>query len=100
MNRVKHIGIILGIVILPFLIFSQTAYASVVVDTFDQAAYAYYIGAGTIAIITQVLIGLMVGGAALIGIYRVRVKSFLANLFAGRKQDKDSGENKESGQGE
>ncbi len=87
MNRVKHIGIILGIVILPFLIFSQTA-------------YAYYIGAGTIAIITQVLIGLMVGGAALIGIYRVRVKSFLTNLFAGRKQDKDSGENKESEQGE
>jgi len=67
------------------LIFSQTVYASIDVGTFDGAAYAYYIDPGTGSIIIQVLIGSVVGGLAMIGVYRVRVKNFLLNLFKKRR---------------
>ena len=92
MNRVKHLGITLAVVISLFLIFSQTLYASIDAGTFDQAAYAYYIGPGTLTLISQVLIGLVIGGAAIIGIYRIRVKTFFANLFTRRRHDKESEE--------
>lgn len=90
MNRVKHIGIILGVVILLFLIFSQVAYASVDANAFDQAAYVYYIDPGTGSIVIQVLIGALVGGVAIIGVYRIRVKNFLLNLFKKRKGNEES----------
>ena len=92
MNRVKHLGITLAVVISLFLIFSQTLYASIDAGTFDQAAYAYYIGPGTLTIISQVFVGLLIGGAAIIGIYRIRVKTFFANLFTRRRHDKESEE--------
>lgn len=98
MNRLKHIGIILALSVSLFLIFSQTVYASVGPGIFGQPAYAYYIDPGTGSIIIQVLIGAVVGGMALIGAYRVRVKKFLTNLFSRHKQDNESGESKESGQ--
>jgi len=100
MNRLKHLGVTLAVVISLFLIFSQTVYASINAGTFDQAARAYYIDPGTGSIIIQVLIGAFVGGLALIGVYRMRVKNFLTNLFTGRKQDKESDENKESEESE
>ena len=100
MNRVKHLGIIFAVVISLSLIFSQTVYASIDAGTFDQAAYAYYIDPGTGSIIIQVLIGALVGGMALIGVYRTRVKNFLTHLFTGRRQDKESDENKESEESE
>ena len=90
MTRVKHLGITLAAIILPFLIFGQTVYASIDVGIFDQVAYAYYIDPGTGSIIIQVLIGAVVGGLALIGVYRVRVKNFLLNLFKKRKGDEAS----------
>jgi len=90
MNRGKYLGITLVTLISLFLIFSQTVYASIYVDTFDQAAYACYIDAGTGSIIIQVLIGSFVGGLALIGVYRIRVKNFLLNLFKKRKDDEES----------
>jgi hypothetical protein len=91
MNRVKHLGIILAVVISLFLIFSQTAYASIDASTSGQAAYPYYIDAGTGSIIIQFLIGSFVGLLAIIGVYRVRVKNFLRNLFKKQK----GGEEKE-----
>ena len=96
MNRVKQLGITLAVIISLSLVFSQTAYASIDVGTFDQAAYAYYIGPGTVTIISQVLIGLVIGGVAMVGIYRVRVKSFLTNLFTRRGHDKESEASEES----
>ena len=96
MNKVKHVGITLAVVISLFLIFSQTVYASIDVGTFDHAAYAYYIGPGTITIISQVLIGLAIGGVAMVGIYRSRVKYFLLNLFKKRKGDEESEESPDS----
>ena len=96
MNRVKRLGITLALSVSLFLIFSQTVYASIDVGTFDQAARAYYIGPGTITIITQVLVGLLIGGAAMTGIYRTRVKDFLTNLFTRRRHDKESKETEES----
>jgi hypothetical protein len=95
MNRLKHLGITLAAVISLFLIFSQTVYASVNAGTFDQTTRAYYIGPGTLTMITQVIIGLVIGGTAMIGIYRTRVKTFLTNLSAKRRHDKKSGENEE-----
>jgi len=95
MNRVKHLGITLAVVISLFLIFSQTVYASIDVGTSDQAVRAYYIGPGTITILTQVLIGFLIGGAAMIGIYRTRVKDFLTTLFTRRRHDKESKESEE-----
>ena len=100
MNRVKQLGITLAVIISLSLVFSQTAYASIDVGTFDQAAYAYYIDPGTGSIIIQVLIGALVGGLALIGVYRVRVKNFLTNLFTGRRQNKEIGESKEGEESE
>jgi len=100
MNRLKHLGVTLAVVISLFLIFSQTVYASIDVGTSDQAAYAYYIGPGTLTIISQVLIGLVIGGAAMIGIYRTRVKSFLTNLFTRRRRDDESKESEEGEEGE
>ena len=90
MNRVKHLVITLAIVISLFLIFSQTAYASIDANTFYQTAYTYYIDPGTGSIVIQVLIGALVGGVALIGVYRMRVKNFLLNLFKKRKDDEES----------
>lgn len=90
MNRVKRLGIALAVIILLSLIFSQTVYASIDVGTFDQAAYAYYIDPGTGSIIIQLLIGAVVGGLALIGVYRMRVKNFLHNLFKKRKGNEES----------
>jgi len=90
MNRVKRLGITLVVIILLFLIFSQTVYASIDVGTFAQAAYAYYIDPGTGSIVIQVLIGALVGGVALIGVYRIRVKNFLLNLFKKRKGNEES----------
>jgi len=90
MYRAKHLGIALVTIILLFLIFSQTAYAFIDVGTFDQATYAHYIDPGTGSIIIQVLIGALVGGVALIGVYRIRVKNFLLNLFKKRKGNEES----------
>jgi hypothetical protein len=90
MNRVKHLGITLAVIISLSLLFSQTVYASIDIGTFDQAAYAYYIDPGTGSIVIQLLIGAVVGGLALIGVYRMRVKIFLHNLFKKRKGDEDS----------
>ena len=95
MNRVKHIGIILAVVISLFLIFSQTAYASIDVATFDQPAYAYYIDPGTGSLIIQVLIGAVFAGLAMIGVYRMRVKTFLSSLFARRRHEKEVGDSEE-----
>ena len=96
MNRIKYLGITLAVVISLFLIFSQTIYASIDVGTFDQAARAYYIGPGTITIISQVLIGLLIGGAAMMTLYRTRVKDFLTSIFTRRRQDEESEESEES----
>lgn len=100
MNRLKHLGVTLAVVISLFLIFSQTVYASIDAGTFDRATSAYYIDPGTGSIIIQVLIGAFVGGLALIGVYRMRVKNFFTNLFSRHKQDNESGESKESGESE
>lgn len=90
MNRVKHIGITIAVIIFLFLIFAQTVYAAIDVGTFDRNSYAYYIDPGTGSIIIQVLIGAVVGGLALIGVYRMRVKNFLLNLFKKRKGNEES----------
>ena len=89
-NRVKQLGIILPVSISLSLIFSQTAYASIDVGTFDHSVYTCYIDPGTGSIIIQVLIGALVGGMAMIGIYRMRIKDFLHNLFKKRKGDEES----------
>ena len=90
MDRVKRLGIILAVVISLFLIFSQTVYASIDIATFGQAAYTYYIDPGTGSIIIQILIGSVVGGLAMIGVYRVRVINFLRNLFKRRRSHEES----------
>jgi hypothetical protein len=100
MNRLKYLGITLAVVISLFLIFSQTVYASIGIGAFGQAAYTYYIDPGTGSIIIQVLVGAVVGGLALIGVYRTRVKNFFTNLFTRRRQDNESDESKESGESE
>ena len=96
MRHWRHLLITLAGIILLFLIFSQTVYATIDVGTFDEAAHAYYIGPGTLTIISQVLIGLVIGGAAMTGIYRVRVKNFLTNVFARRRHKEEGGETEET----
>jgi hypothetical protein len=98
MNRVKRIGIITAVVGLLFLIFSQTAYASIEAGTRVQATYSYYLGVGTIRMLLQVLAGVGIGILVMVfSVYRTRVKFFLSNLFTGRKHGNESEESEESG---
>jgi len=90
MKQLKHLGTTVAIVISLFLIFSQTVYATADIVAFDQLGRAYYIDPGTGSIIIQVLIGAVVGGLALIGVYRVRVKNFFTNLLRKRKGNEES----------
>jgi len=90
MNGLKHSGVTLAVISGLFLISSQTAHASVDVGSLDQAVRPYYIDPGTGSIVIQALIGAVVAGAAMMGIYRVRVKMFLVNLFSRRKGDEES----------
>jgi hypothetical protein len=97
MNRVKHIGIITGVIVLLFLIFSQTAYASVDTGTHIPPTYSFYIGVGTIRMLLQVLAGVGVGALVLVfGVYRIRVKMFFSNLFNGRRHANAHEESEES----
>jgi len=85
MNRVKHLGITLALIVSLFLVFSQTAYASTDAGALAQTARAYYLGAGTLSMVIQVLVGGFVGVVAIAGVYRTRVRNFLGNLFKKRK---------------
>lgn len=69
---------------------SQTAFAATTGGTPAGSAGAFYIDPGTGSIMIQALIGVLVGGLAMMGIYRVRVKMFLVNLFNRRKSDEES----------
>jgi hypothetical protein len=96
MNRLKQIGTTVAVVISVFLIFSHTVCASIDAGAFGQSAYAYYIDPGTGSIIIQVLVGSFVAGLAMMGVYRMRVKSFFTRLFSRQKQDNEGDESKES----
>ena len=96
MDRLKHLGMVLVLIISLFLIFSQVAYASIDAGTSNQATYTYYIGPGLGNLIAQILIGLAIGGAAMAGIYRVRVINFLTNLLTRRRHGEESEESEES----
>jgi len=100
MNRIKQLVITLAAVILLLLVFSQMVYASVDAGTFGQSAFAYYIDPGTGSIIIQVLIGALVGGVALIGVYRMRVKNFFTNVFSRRRHKEEGGETEETEESE
>jgi hypothetical protein len=85
MHRVKCLGIALAATITFFLIFSQPVHASLDVGTLDQSCHAYYIDPGTGSIVIQIIIGSVVGGLAMVGVYRTRVRTFLRNLFKKRR---------------
>jgi hypothetical protein len=87
----------MGVVVLLFLIFSQTVYASIEASTPVQAAHSYYLGVGTIRMLVQVLAGVGIGALALIfSVYRLRVKMFFSNLFTSRRHSNESEESEES----
>ncbi|OGN95239.1 MAG: hypothetical protein A2Z75_06745 [Chloroflexi bacterium RBG_13_50_10] len=90
MHAVKCLGVALIAMIPLFLILSQPVYASLDVRTFDQTSYAYYIDPGTGSIVIQILIGSVVGGLAMVGLYRTRVKNFLRNLVKKRRRHADT----------
>jgi len=101
MKRVKHVGIIIGGGMLLFLIFSQTAYASIEAGTLVQEAHSYYLGVGTIRMLVQILVGMGIGAMAIVfGVYRLRVKIFFSNLFTGRRHDNESKESEENEESE
>jgi len=97
MKRLRYPLIAVAIVSF-FLVSSQTAFAATSAGTPDSPVRAFYIGPGTLTIIWQVLIGLAIGGVAMMGIYRVRVKMFLADLRTrlGRNRDGETREEDES----
>ena len=69
---------------------SQAAFAATSAVPPTGFAGALYIDPGTGSIIIQALIGVLVGGIAMMGIYRVRVKNFLVNLFSRQKGYEES----------
>lgn len=101
MNRVKHIGIIMGVGVLLSFIFSQTAYASIDAGTVVPPTHSYYLGVGTIRMLVQILAGAGIGVLALVfGVYRVRLKLFFSNLFNGRRHGNESEETEETEENE
>jgi len=90
----KRIGYPLAAMVVVFLmvVTTQAAAAATSAVPPDSSTGALYIDPGTGSIIIQALIGVLVGGVAMMGIYRVRVKNFLVNLFSRRKGNEDSEE--------
>jgi len=90
----KRIGYPMAAIVVMCLVVVTSQAASAATTTVPPAgpAGALYIDPGTGSLIIQALIGVLVGGIAMIGIYRVRVKNFLVNLFSRRKGDKESEE--------
>jgi len=94
MKWVKKLGITLAISISLFLVFSQAAYASTNVGTFDRAAYSYYIDAGTAGLIIQGLIGALAAGLAMGVVFRRRITYWFKSKFkrSGNSGDEDNTE--------
>jgi hypothetical protein len=97
MNRLRHLVITLFVIASLFLIFRQSAYAFIDTGTLAQVTRTYYIGPGLGNLIAQILIGFAIGGAAMAGIYRVRVRNFL-NHWAKRVTRRRHSEESELGQ--
>jgi hypothetical protein len=93
-NRVKQLGIILAVSISLSLIFSQTAYASIDVGTFDRAAYAYYIDPGTVGMLLQGLVGVAVAALAMGVVFRRRITYWVKSKFkrSGKSEDEEDTE--------
>ena len=89
MNRLRY-PLVTAAVVCLMVVTSQAAAAATSAVPPAGSAGAFYIDAGTGSIIIQALIGVLVGGIAMMGVYRVRVKSFLVNLFSRRKGDEES----------
>ena len=94
-SRLAYSAFILCSAISLIFTFPQITHASPCVCTLDQAARVYYIDPGTGSIVIQVLIGALVAGAAMIGVYRSRVNMFLRSLFGRPRQEKEGGEGEE-----
>jgi len=94
MNRSTDLAIVLAISLL-FFAFPQAAHASVTTGIVDLPVGANYIDPGTGSIIIQALIGALVAGVAVIGVYRARVKMFFSNLFGGRRRENGGGDGEE-----
>ena len=94
MNRVKHLGTTLAVIISLFLIFSQTVYASIDVGTFDQVAYAYYIDPGTVGMIIQGLVGVAIAALAMGVVFRRRITYWVKSKFkrSGKSEDEEDNE--------
>ena len=93
MNHIKHLVITLAVVISFFLIFSQTAYASIDVGTLVQATYSYYLGVGQMRMLVQVLAGVGIGLLAIVySVYRIRIKAIFSKLFTGRRHGNENEE--------
>ena len=97
MKRLRYPLIAVAIVSF-FLVSSQTAFAATTGGTPDSPVSAFYIGPGTLTLIWQVILGLAIGGVAMMGIYRVRVKMFFADLSTrlGRNRDAETREDDDS----
>ena len=93
-NWVKQLGIVLAVGISLSLIFSQTAYASIDVGTFDQAAYAYYIDPGTVGMILQRLVGVAIAALAMGVVFRRRITYWVKSKFkrSGKSEDEEDTE--------
>ncbi len=90
MNRLRHSGIILTVIVALALILPQTVQASTDAGAFGQGAHVHYLDPGTGSLIIQMIIGSLVASLAMIGVYRRRVNSYLRSLFKTRRGDEDS----------
>jgi ABC-type transport system involved in cytochrome c biogenesis permease subunit len=92
MKWLRYVAVAVAVAVCLGVLFPHVVSASVEGVVEGGVSRLDYIDPGTGSIIVQVLIGAVVGGVAMMGIYRVRVKNFLLNLFKRRKDDEESDE--------
>ncbi len=100
MNRFIYTGITLAVIVIVLSGASQAVHASVNVGAPEQIAGADYIGPGTAYMLMYVVVGLLVGGATMLTMYRGRVKTFFAGVFNRRRNEKESDEVEDTEEGE
>ncbi len=92
MTRLRYsiIGVVAAVLVV--LAVPEAVQASVDAWKIGGFAGTLYIDPGTGSIIIQALIGALVAGVAMMGVYRTRVKMFFSSLLAGRRRKSEDGE--------
>ncbi len=92
MNRLTRKDIIVAAIITSalVLVFPEVAQASIDVEGLPLTDHRHYLDPGTGSLIIQMIVGSLLAGLAMIGVYRRRVGNRLRKLFRTQRDDEGS----------